>query len=378
MTVIPADSTGAYPALTGYTPMQLGRRIGVAIVDVVIIYAVYALSVLIMLGVRNQAGAFLGMGVLVALVVAEFWALFGRSARLSGVFMNAVYVDVQTGRPAPGKIILKGLLQYVLSLLTCGIAPIIIVLASVQPPLQRNWFDRTVGLMLVDARTGRQPAGSADAPGYPAMTAPPAYPTPAAPPMAAYPTPTAPPVTAYPTPTAPPASMPAPEPMFIPPPPDLPVAAEPLFMPPPATEPWLAEPEYLRPAVIQSVPEMDADDYTRPAFAAYRPSVIAQLDDGTALSLTPPTVLGRNPQAPATHPMASALSVSDPSMETSKTHLIVGEENSRPWVIDLHSANGVYVTEVGSPEPVRLAPGERRMLDSGSTISFGSRRIRIH
>ena len=44
MTAIPADSTGAYPALTGYTPMLLGRRIGIAIVDVVMYFKLRRIS----------------------------------------------------------------------------------------------------------------------------------------------------------------------------------------------------------------------------------------------------------------------------------------------------------------------------------------------
>lgn len=396
MSVIPADSTGTYPALTGYTPMLLGRRIGIAVVDVVIIYAVYFVSVFVMIQAGTDVGAFLGMGLMLALVVVELWALFAKSARLSGVFMHAVYVDVQTGFPAPGKVILKALLQSLLSFVSCGIAPLIIVLASVQPPLQRNWFDRTVGLMLVDARTGRQPAGPAPVQSAPLMGAPAIVRPPE--PLVAGPFPgteAAAPDSGYAQLIEPDRSYDLPvEPDYeydqtstpltlfrdqkgwygqspVPPVPTVPP------VPPVPPAPSVA-PDYLHPAVIQGVPGVESVDHTRQAsFAAYRPSVLAQLDDGTPLSLTPPTVLGRNPVAPVTHPSAHVISVNDPSMETSKTHLMVGEDNSLPWVVDLHSANGVYVTDVGSPEPVRLAPGERRNLSRGATIGFGSRRIRI-
>ncbi len=376
MTAIPADSTGAYPALTGYTPMLLGRRIGIAIVDVVIIYAVYFFSMFVMLRLGTNAGAYLGMGLMIALVVVELWALFAKSARLSGVFMNAVYVDVQTGLPAPGKIILKALLQSVLSMVSCGIAPFIIVLASVQPPLQRNWFDRTVGLMLVDTRTGRQPGALPQFQAAPALGAPPVS---ARPPEPVF-TP-APPVFTPPPPPVPEPSLP--DPIFR--------YAQPLDAGPGLPDAAPAEPNYFydQPptsgldypgrAVIQGIPGIDASaDHTRPApFAVYRQPAAAQLDDGTMLSLAPPTVLGRNPQAPASHPAAVILPVTDPSMETSKTHLIVGSDSSGAWVIDLHSANGVYVSEPGSPEPVRLVPGERRALNPGATIRFGSRRIQL-
>mgnify|MGYP001170994038 CR=1 FL=1 len=366
MSVIPADSTGTYPALTGYTPMLLGRRIGIAVVDVVIVYAVYFLSVFVMIQTGTDVGAFLGMGLMLALVVVELWALFAKSARLSGVFMNALYVDVQTGLPAPGKIILKALLQSLISFVSCGIAPLIIVLASVQPPLQRNWFDRTVGLMLVDARTGRQPGGPVQVQPAPAYTPQPAYGLP-------------------------------PEPVFTPPPPvPEPPMPDPVFryaQPLDAGVPFAlpAEPDYHydqpptsgldypSPAVIQGVPGVDPSvDHTRPAsFSVHRQPVVAQLDDGTPLSLDPPTVLGRNPQAPASYPAALILPVADPSMETSKTHLIVGAENSGAWVIDLHSANGVYISAPGISDPERLIPGERRVLTSGATIRFGSRRIQL-
>ncbi len=51
----------------------------------------------------------------------------------------------------------------------------------------------------------------------------------------------------------------------------------------------------------------------------------ATLDDGTVVSLSPPTVLGRNPQPPTTHPNARVVALHDTSMRMSKTHALVGQ-----------------------------------------------------
>nr|NLI48898.1 hypothetical protein [Propionibacterium sp.] len=170
----PADSTGVYPALAGYTPMATGRRVAVAAADGAIGATAYVLLMVAALAAgRNAtlAGA-LSLLIAVAYAGAAFWALFARSSRLAGLLLGAQYVDVQTGLPSGGKVFVKFLLASLIGAVTFGIAPLIMVFATVQEPLKRNWFDRTVGLMLVDLRTGRRPGDPL--PSLPAAAPPPA------------------------------------------------------------------------------------------------------------------------------------------------------------------------------------------------------------
>jgi len=171
---VPADTTGVYPALAGYTPMDTGRRVAVALADVGILLLGYALAFVLVavIGPRNVAATWATGLVYVALLIGQLWAMFAKSSRLSGVFMGAQYVDVVTGLPSGGKAFGKWLVTGLISAISLGIAPLIMYFVTIQEPLKRNWFDRTMGLMLVDTRTGRRPGDPL--PVAPAPTPPPA------------------------------------------------------------------------------------------------------------------------------------------------------------------------------------------------------------
>lgn len=386
--LVPADATGSYPALVGYSPMDLGRRIAVFLVDGALFLACYfLLAVPLALLPRSMGSTVAMIGYLVILAV-NLWAVIARSSRLAGVFMHAQYVDVLTGQPSGGKLLGKVLLTGVISAITFGIAPVIIYFATIQEPLKRNWFDRTLGLMLVDTRTGRRPGEPL--PTAPASAAPPAI-APVTFPQAAVP--------------AAPAWM-QPAPASTPPASVAPASAHPLAAPTPAPTPAVkpiteagglitstprssaapAAPEApavsFAPPIIRDMRSVDAaeadhtqiaGDWALTLAGASGPQVL--LDDGSAIPLNPPTVIGRNPQAPGSHPDASPRTVDDPL--TSKTHLLMGSDEQGPWVIDLHSRNGVLVSKVPGVDPIRIEAGRKVHLPSGSTVAFGGRTIAV-
>lgn len=429
---VPADSTGVYPHLVGYAPLELGRRVLVAVVDGVIFLAVYALITALTLvgsaGTLTMAVAFvLSLGYLGAVL----WALFAKSARLAGVFLGARYVDVRTGRPSGLALFLKSLLASLLGALTLGIAPLIMVFATIQQPLQRNWFDRALNLMLVDTRRGRNADDAA--PALPVASAPEAQPgssqrgaiqpvvLPGAPPAhTPYPAPS------YPAPSfeapsfqAPVGPLPPATPADVSPSPyDFGPSADfdgqsptpggsitPILDPgsvitsvptgggadpgaslvspglPPAAAPVApvvvapVSPPVLR--ALDSVDAAQADHTILAPFSVVREpgGPEAFLDDGSQLSLVPPTVLGRNPQAPGSHPDAVAHVVDDPL--ASKTHLLLGRDDEGPWVIDLHSTNGAAVAKVSGVEPARVEAGRKIRLPVGATVRFGRHTIGI-
>ena len=124
---VPADSTGTYPALAGYTPMDTGRRVAVALGDAgIAVAAVFLATMVAAVMPRNAGGPLI---VYIGVIGASLWALFAKSARLAGVPMHATYVDVQTGLPAGGKLLLKQLLTGAISSVSFGIAPLVMYFA---------------------------------------------------------------------------------------------------------------------------------------------------------------------------------------------------------------------------------------------------------
>lgn len=407
MPAVPADATGTYPNLAGYAPIELGRRVLVGLADAGIFLGFYLVYLAVsMATVLSEPGWFLAFSLVLpaVYVAATLWALFARSARLAGAFLGARYVDVRTGRPAKGALFLKYLLQSALSVVTLGIAPLVMVFATVQQPLQRNWFDRTTGLMLVDTRRGRSP----DEPFTP--------PTPKEPVQA--------PVIAsvsFPGVAAP--SVPVPVPHLAPLPATLaPVEGSlsaspyefgagssldetdqhgrhapisPVFDPGgiitsvPGSGSHAARPPAAAPPECEQAPrpvvrELHSVDAALADLTILSPDSAIEAEqvrphaylDGAQLSLEPPTVIGRNPRAPGSHPDAVPHVVSD--LLTSKTHLILGRDETGPWVIDLHSTNGVFVVKVPSGEPARVEVGRKIHLPPGSRLQFGGQTIEIH
>ena len=131
----PTDATGSFPAVAGYTPMTTGRRVAIVLVDGVIGGAVGGLTAFLTLQ-DTSWGLPVGVGLSVIYGLATLWAVFGRSARLAGLLMKAQYVDVRTVALKGGSLFVKQLLQGVLTGLTLGILPLILVFASVKGPMR--------------------------------------------------------------------------------------------------------------------------------------------------------------------------------------------------------------------------------------------------
>lgn len=88
--------------------------------------------------------------------------------------------------------------------------------------------------------------------------------------------------------------------------------------------------------------------------------------DGRALDLAVPVVIGRDPADHDELPGARLVSVSDRTV--SKTHAAIGIDADGPWVMDLHSKNGVAIA---ADPPVTVAPMTRHRLGDGDVVVVG-------
>ncbi len=369
----PTDATGSYPMVAGYTPMTTGRRVAIVLVDGVIGGAVGGLTAFLTLQ-ENGWGLPVGIGISVVYGLVTLWAVFGRSARLAGLLMKAQYVDVRTGALKGGSLFLKQLLQGVLAGVTFGIAPLVLVFASVQGPMRRNFFDRATKLMLVDGRSGRRPGSPPEAAVSPQATShvaavqfhPEQAPTAWGAPGSTYEFPAVATITDDGgLITAVPGSGSAP------------TAGDGV----PSPAPWPQQPAeevfFARP----SAPQVTESDRTVLAPSSLdgasttstTPEVT--LDGEHALLVGPPLVFGRNPVAPGSHPDAVAHRLEDSLL--SKTHLLVGRDEEGVWVIDLNSTNGSRVAKVPEATPRLVEPGRRVRLPEGASVHFGQHRITV-
>ena len=369
----PTDATGSYPMVAGYTPMTTGRRVAIVLVDGVIGGAVGGLTAFLTLQ-ENGWGLPVGIGISVVYGLVTLWAVFGRSARLAGLLMKAQYVDVRTGALEGGSLFLKQLLQGVLAGVTFGIAPLVLVFASVQGPMRRNFFDRATKLMLVDGRSGRRPGSPPEAAVSPQATShvaavqfhPEQAPTAWGAPGSTYEFPAVATITDDGgLITAVPGSGSAP------------TAGDGV----PSPAPWPQQPAeevfFARP----SAPQVTESDRTVLAPSSLdgasttstTPEVT--LDGEHALLVGPPLVFGRNPVAPGSHPDAVAHRLEDSLL--SKTHLLVGRDEEGVWVIDLNSTNGSRVAKVPEATPRLVEPGRRVRLPEGASVHFGQHRITV-
>nr|NLI49961.1 FHA domain-containing protein [Propionibacterium sp.] len=130
------------------------------------------------------------------------------------------------------------------------------------------------------------------------------------------------------------------------------------------------------PLPVRSMRSVDAEEADRTQLAdPGDPAGPGLYLGGTALSLVPPSVLGRNPAAPGSHPDAVPLPVDDPL--ASKTHLLVGRDEQGPWVIDLHSTNGVSVAPAPGVAPQRIQAGRKVHLAAGAAVTFAGHSIAV-
>lgn len=332
--------------------------------------------------------------------------------RLAGVR----WVRVDTGAPAGWKCVGKLILENVVRGLLFGVGQIIVGFATMDE-MNRTWFDRTLGIVSINTKAGRDTyktpvTPQSQAPLQPvvqpwnatasaAASLPPVPSVPSAPPSVPLSAPPAPPTpepeathvswasaTSDPVPTPPTqvsaqASAPtatAPSSDYIGSTPwsnsdsdaaaSEPAATEqPLsFSPHSSSYPTNAQ------ASDSSLSQDDADDRTQ--LGVRYDTARVTFDTGVTCPFGGTIVLGRNPLAPASHPTASPVPVDDPQRTVSKTHVALTATREGVLVEDLHSTGGTVVVRADGEETPVL-PGAPVHARAGDTVRYGQRSVVI-
>lgn len=325
------------------------------------------------------------------------------------------WVRYDTGAAAGWASLWKLVLQGLIASFTFGLGPMIICFASLDE-MNRTWFDRTLGIVPINTRAGRDTYKTPVTPQSQAPAQPVVQPWNATASAAA----SLPPVPSVPSvPSAPPSAPPAPptpepEAMHVPwasaasapvPTPPTQVSAQasasaatapssdyigstpwsnsdsdaaasepaateqPLsFSPPSSTYSTSAQ------APDSSLPQDDADDRTQ--LGVRYDTARVTFDTGVTYPFGGTIVLGRNPLAPASHPTASPVAVDDPQRSVSKTHVALTATREGVLVEDLHSTGGTVVVRADGEETPVL-PGAPVHARAGDTVRYGQRSVVI-
>ena len=409
------------PHLAGTVAVSLGRRLAwriLAIIiygtlDVLLTFAPFYLLVIY----RMSRDAFNTLNIVTG-VMAFAWLGFVviRLVRTGATPLMSLtgvrWVRVDTGAPAGWAGVGKLLLQSVIGTLTFGVGSIIICFASMDE-INRTWFDRTLGIVSINTKAGRDPYKTPVTPQPQAPAQPVVQPWNATSSAAA----SLPPVPSVPSvPLSAPPAPPAPEPEAT----HVPWASatsDPVPTPPtrvsaqasasaataPSSDyigstPWsnsdsdAAEGE---PAATEQPLSFSPHSSTYPTSAQASDSSLSQddADDRTQLGVRYDTarvtfdtgvtypfggtiVLGRNPLAPASHPTASPVPVDDPQRSVSKTHVVLTATREGVLVEDLHSTGGTVVVRADGEETPVL-PGAPVHARAGDTVRYGQRSVVI-
>ncbi|MCU1423417.1 MAG: hypothetical protein JWN36_3068 [Microbacteriaceae bacterium] len=148
------------------------------------------------------------------------------------------------------------------------------------------------------------------------------------------------------------------KPGYITPPPGL-------IPPAPSTEPTTAP----MPERDRGIPTFVPTPLGAPVRAATQWSLT--LHDGSIVQLAGTMLLGRDPARLPGWESAALVKLNDPDKTVSKTHAAVDTRDGGLTVVDLESTNGVAVIAPGGAK-VALDPGAAHVVESGSTILFGS------
>ncbi len=422
MTVPGKPSVEVPPHLAGTVAVSLGQRflwrfylVSFYTLFVVVVYALLVGAVIspsssdvLVISTDAIVAAFLIFYVISTAMLVKTGA--SPFMRLAGVR----WVRIDTGAPAGWKCVGKLILENIVRCLLFGVGQIIVGFASMDE-MNRTWFDRTLGIVPINTRAGRDTyktpvTPQSQAPAQPvvqpwnatasaAASLPPAPSVPSAP-LSAPPAPPAPPTpepeathvpwasaASAPVPTPPTqvsaqasasaatapssdyigatpwstsgtgVSTPAPE-----------VAAPPLSFTPPSSS-------YSGSAPATSHPEDDdADDRTQ--LGVRYDTARVTFDTGVTYPFGGTIVLGRNPLAPASHPTASPVPVDDPQRSVSKTHVALTATREGVLVEDLHSTGGTVVVRADGEETPVL-PGAPVHARAGDTVRYGQRSVVI-
>ena len=406
------------PHLAGTVAVSLGRRLAwriLAIIiygtlDVLLTFAPFYLLVIY----RMSPDAFNTLNIVTG-VMAFAWLGFVviRLVRTGATPLMSLtgvrWVRVDTGAPAGWAGLGKLLLQSAIGTLTFGVGSIIICFASMDE-INRTWFDRTLGIVPINTKAGRDTYKTPVTPQPQAPLQPVVQPwnatssaaasLPPAPsaPLSAPPAPPAPEPEATHVPWASAASDPVPTPptrvsaqasasAATAPSSDYigstpwsnsdsdaaegePAATEqPLsFSPHSSSYPTSAQ------ASDSSLSQDDADDRTQ--LGVRYDTARVTFDTGVTYPFGGTIVLGRNPLAPASHPTASPVPVDDPQRSVSKTHVALTATREGVLVEDLHSTGGTVVVHADGEETPVL-PGAPVHARAGDTVRYGQRSVVI-
>lgn len=406
------------PYLAGTVAVSLGRRLAwriLAIIiygtlDVLLTFAPFYLLVIY----RMSPDAFNTLNIVTG-VMAFAWLGFViiRLVRTGATPLMSLtgvrWVRVDTGAPAGWAGLGKLLLQSAIGTLTFGGGSIIICFASMDE-INRTWFDRTLGIVPINTKAGRDTYKTPVAPQSQAPTQPVVQPWNATASAAA----SLPPVPSVPlsAPPAPPA--PEPEATHVP---WASAASDPVPTPPTRVSAQASAPAATAPSsdYIGSTPWSNSDSDASasepaateqplsfsPHSSSYSTSAQASdsslsqddADDRTQLGVRYDTarvtfdtgvtypfggtiVLGRNPLAPASHPTASPVPVDDPQRTVSKTHVALTATREGVLVEDLHSTGGTVIVRADGEETPVL-PGAPVQACAGDTVRYGQRSVVI-
>lgn len=403
------------PYLAGTVAVSLGRRLAwriLAIIiygtlDVLLTFAPFYLLVIY----RMSPDAFNTLNIVTG-VMAFAWLGFViiRLVRTGATPLMSLtgvrWVRVDTGAPAGWAGLGKLLLQSAIGTLTFGVGSIIICFASMDE-INRTWFDRTLGIVPINTKAGRDTYKTPVAPQSQAPTQPVVQPWNATASAAA----SLPPVPSVPL-SAPPA--PEPEATHVP---WASAASDPVPTPPTRVSAQASAPAATAPSsdYIGSTPWSNSDSDASasepaateqplsfsPHSSSYSTSAQASdsslsqddADDRTQLGVRYDTarvtfdtgvtypfggtiVLGRNPLAPASHPTASPVPVDDPQRTVSKTHVALTATREGVLVEDLHSTGGTVIVRADGEETPVL-PGAPVQACAGDTVRYGQRSVVI-
>lgn len=404
------------PHLAGTVAVSLGRRLAwriLAIIiygtlDVLLTFAPFYLLVIY----RMSPDAFNTLNIVTG-VMAFAWLGFVviRLVRTGATPLMSLtgvrWVRVDTGAPAGWAGLGKLLLQSAIGTLTFGVGSIIICFASMDE-INRTWFDRTLGIVPINTKAGRDtyktpvtpqpqaPLQPVVQPWNATSSAAAALPPAPSAPLSAPPAPPAPEPEATHVPWASAASDPVPTPptrvsaqasasAATAPSSDYigstpwsnsdsdaaegePAATEqPLsFSPHSSSYPTSAQ------ASDSSLSQDDADDRTQ--LGVRYDTARVTFDTGVTYPFGGTIVLGRNPLAPASHPTASPVPVDDPQRSVSKTHVALTATREGVLVEDLHSTGGTVVVRADGEETPVL-PGAPVHARAGDTVRYGQRSV---
>jgi pSer/pThr/pTyr-binding forkhead associated (FHA) protein len=96
------------------------------------------------------------------------------------------------------------------------------------------------------------------------------------------------------------------------------------------------------------------------------------VDSGEASDISRLLIVGRAPSRQPHESDAALLTINDPSLSVSKTHLTIEADGVGLWVIDRNSTNGTWIDEGrGALRPV--PPNQRTPVPAGARVLIGER-----